>query len=353
MQYIVTGGAGFIGAHIARALARKGEYVAVIDDLSGGEEANVRWAQEAATAPILFAKQDCADAGAMRKVFQTLEGGPESVLVHCAANAREGASQFQPISVTRRNLLAYIVTLTEALRRGINKVVLFSSMAVYGTGGEIGPPFEEGQPTAPEDVYGVNKASMERITEILADVHGFKYVVIRPHNVMGEQQALYDRHRNVIGIFMNLIMRQEPLTIYGDGEQTRAFSYIGDSLPAFLHAIQNVEALHGETINVGGKEAVSINALAEVVLAEMGAPEDYPIQYLPDRPCEVKHAFTSYEKSERLLNYRETIGWCYGIRTMAHWAKSVGACDWRTTDSLELVNDKTPAPWRTADDVRR
>ncbi len=132
--------------------------------------------------------------------------------------------------------MAYLNVLVPALRAGVRKVVLYSSMAVYG---DQTPPFSEEMPRRPVDVYGVNKAGMEEITEILADVHDFSYTIIRPHNVFGERQSLRDPFRNVVAIFMNRILRGEPLYIFGDGEQRRAFSYLGDALPALLPRVRS------------------------------------------------------------------------------------------------------------------
>jgi len=335
MRIIITGSCGFVGSHIARSLVKRDHTVVIVDDLSGSEKETVD--------DIACHKEfiSCGDYQAMRKLCSEYKF---DTLVHLAANAREGASQFQPVSVTERNLGAYIPVLTAALEYGANRIILFSSMATYGKG-DLAPPFDEDLPTAPEDVYGVNKEAMEKITAILSDVHGYTYTILRPHNVAGEGQVLNDRFRNVIAIFMNLIMRGEPITIYGDGTQTRAFSYIHDSLPAFIEAIEHTEHVHGTAINVGGMRPITVNQLARTVIRAMGAPSNYPIVHLPDRPCEVKHAHTTWKKSEGLLNYFEAIGWEEGIYRMAGWALRKGPQEWRNTDPLELVNDLTPTPW--------
>jgi len=183
---------------------------------------------------------------------------------------------------------------------------------------------------------------MEEITEILADVHGFSYIILRPHNVFGERQSLRDPFRNVVGIFMNRIMRGEPLYLYGDGEQKRAFSYIADSLPSFLRACDLDPALDQQIINVGGIEAVTINELAELVIAQFDARPE--VRYLPDRPREVKYAYSTWEKSARLLGYDETCGMREGIRRMAEWAKQLGPQPW-TQEDLELPSDRAPVIW--------
>jgi UDP-glucose 4-epimerase len=261
------------------------------------------------------------------------------VLCHLAANAREGASQFQPRDVCSRNLTAYINALVPCISHGLKKVVLYSSMAVYG---EQPTPFSEELPRQPVDIYGVNKTAMEEITEILAEVHEFSYTIIRPHNVFGERQSLRDPFRNVVGIFMNRIMRGEPLYVYGDGEQQRAYSYIADSLPAFLRAATLDPTLDKQIINVGGKEEITVNQLVELVTAQFaGKPQ---VTHLPDRPREVKYAFSTWEKSAQLLGYTEPFGLREGIRRMAEWAKELGPQPW-TEETLELPSDKAPIIW--------
>ena len=349
---IVTGAAGFIGSHICHELVTRGHNVIGIDDESGGSgilniierQPDFETTKEACLPDSFqYMKEDCVFAFKRKELLSKDCSG--DTLVHCAANAREGASQFQPRAVTYRNMYAYAVMLSEFLRRGGKRVVLFSSMAVYG---DQTPPFDETMPRRPEDIYGVNKAAMEHMTEILAEVHNFDYVIIRPHNVGGEGQALHDKFRNVMGIFMNRIMRKEPLFIYGNGLQTRAFSYILDSLPCFIKCIEDLRSVNGEIINIGGMHPITVAYLAATVKEAMGVPNTYPVEFFPARPREVKYAFSTYEKSVRLLGYNEdTYGWENGVRRMALWAGKKGPQEWKNTDVLELVNEKTPKPWLT------
>jgi len=330
MRVLVTGAAGFIGSHVITGLAEQGHEVVAVDDLSGGFKRNV-------PAGVKFDQIDLRDPEAAERAVA--DSAPD-LLCHLAANAREGASQFQPRDVCGRNLMAYVNVLVPAVRRGLKKVVLYSSMAVYG---EQTPPFSEEMPRQPVDVYGINKASMEGITEVLAEVHEFEYTIMRPHNVFGERQSLRDRYRNVVAIFMNRIMQGEPLYIYGDGEQRRAFSYIGDSLPAFLRACEPGEPLNGQIINVGGKEDISVNELASLVAAEFEV--EPKLTYLPDRPREVKHAYSTWQKSEQLLGYEEPYGLREGVCRMAQWARELGPQPW-SEETLELPSKKAPVIWQ-------
>jgi UDP-glucose 4-epimerase len=318
-----------MGGHLAEALAAAGHEVVGIDDLSGGLRKNV-------IPDVTFFEADLRDPATTDRIVRE---HPPDVLCHLAANAREGASQFQPRDVCGRNLMAYANVLVPAIQRGLKKVVLYSSMAVYG---DQTPPFDESMPRRPVDVYGVNKASMEEITEILADVHEFGYTIVRPHNVFGERQSLQDPFRNVVAIFMNRIMRGERLYVYGDGEQMRAFSYIGDSLPAFVRAAELDQGTDRQIINVGGKHPVTVNELLKMVAAEFEAEPE--VTQLPDRPREVKNAYCTWQRSVDLLGYEEQSGLEEGIRRMADWARSVGPQPWRD-ERLELPSDKAPHIW--------
>jgi len=329
VRVLVTGAAGFMGSHVAEALVSAGHEVIAVDDLSGGFRENV-------PAGVMFLKVDLREAGPTEALVRD---HPPDLLCHLAANAREGASQFQPRDVCGRNLMAYANVLVPAIRSGMRKVVLYSSMAVYG---DQPAPFDESMSRRPVDVYGVNKTAMEEMTEILADVHEFMYTIVRPHNVFGERQSLQDPFRNVVGIFMNRIMRGEPLYVYGDGEQQRAFSYIGDSLPAFLGASELKPELDHQVINVGGMQAVTVNHLLQLVLAELGA--DNEVIHLPDRPREVKDAYSTWQRSVELLGYDERFGLEEGIRRMALWARAQGPQPWRQ-ESLELPSPKAPSIW--------
>lgn len=214
-----------------------------------------------------------------------------------------------------------------------------NSMSVYGKGRL---PFDEKQPAKPVDPYGVSKWATEQILWQLADTHKFEAVVLRPHNVVGERQNMQDKFRNVAAIFINSIMRKEPLYLFGNNHM-RAFSYILDSLPCFMRAATN-QAVIGKTINVGGKEFITIKELAEEIIKNM--PE-YPrpeIIQLPPRPHEVAEAYCTTALSEELLGYQEEYGWKEGIRRMVEWCKIQGPREWRY-DTLPLISEATPLPW--------
>lgn len=326
MRILVTGCAGFIPSHLVDVLIKQGHEVYGIDNLSGGFKRNIH-------KDCFFIQGNLED----KETFEVVKTIAPDVIYHLAADATEGRSQFTPMSATRNNLMAYINVLTGAIAGGVTKVILGSSMSVYG---EQELPFDENWERKPQDVYAVNKTAMERITEILSSVHGFRYTIIRPHNAFGERQNIADPYRNVIGIFMNRILNGLPPIIYGDGKQTRAFSYIENVVPSFVAALDKAD---GEIVNIGPLETFTINYLAEKVLEIMGS-DLKPLHY-PDRPLEVKHAFCTNDKAKRLFDYKTVVSFEDGLKRMADWAIQLGPQEFRYLDDLEITNNKTPKTW--------
>ena len=324
-----------MGSHLVDALVDEYEVYGV-DDMSGGFWRNVNPKSH-------FTQLDLRQKGATEAYIASVR--PEFIF-HLAADATEGRSQFTPITCVERNLVAYLHTLIPAIRCGVRKVVMTSSMSVYGA---QTPPFDESMPPQPEDVYGVSKTAMEQITRILSEVHGFAYTIIRPHNVYGPRQNIADPYRNVIGIFINALLNNKCFYIYGDGEQHRAFTYIDDFTPYMVKAGFDARC-NGEVINIGPREEVTINHLAELVLSLFYAgqpiPEHVRPVYLPARPKEVRDAFCTDEKAQRLLGYHPTVDLQEGVRRMIAWAKELGPQQPRyMEEGLEIVALDTPATW--------
>lgn len=328
-KVIVTGAAGFMGAWLVDWLIDEGHEVYGIDDMSGGYERNINPKSG-------FYKLDLRDRAATQRFVEDIR--PE-VLYHLAADATEGRSQFTPINCTERGVLAHVNILVPCIKAGIRRVVVTSSMSVYGS---QATPFDESLPLRPDDVYGINKASIEEITKILGDVYKFEYVILRPHNVYGERQNIADPYRNVLGIWMNSLLRGKALYVYGDGEQKRAFSYIRDATPCIGKAGFLKECCN-EVINIGGKEAVTLNEAVKLIIEEFGGSAE--VIYLPPRPREVKLAYSTYEKSERLLGYKEEFSLREGISNMVEWVKKLGPQEPSYMESLELTNPQTPKTW--------
>lgn len=336
-KILVTGSAGFIGSHVYDLLKAQDHRVYGIDDLSGGFMRNVSDKKS-------FTKLDLRDREKTRAYIEKLK--PE-VIFHLAADATEGRSQFTPLSAMDRNMVAYQNLLIPAIKHGLKRMVLTSSMSVYG---KQQVPFNEKLIPQPEDIYGISKMSMEKTTEVLADVYGFKYVIIRPHNVYGPRQNLSDPYRNVVGIFINSLLHGKSFYIYGDGKQKRAFSYIDDVAPAIIKAAFKKEC-EGKIINIGSDKAVTLNKLAETVLGSFFghgsnvSPEMMP-KHIADRPREVKYAYCSHSVAKKLLGFKPKTDLREGVEKMITWARTLKRQPFVYLTSLELDHPATPNTWK-------
>lgn len=330
-KILITGSAGFMGSHLMDYLLLQGHDVYGIDNLSIGLESNVSDIAKGRNRYI-----DLRDAKDVKEFVDEIK--PE-IVYHLAAWAHEGLSQFMPILITENNYNAFLNLVVPCINNKVKRLVVCSSMSVYGA---QTPPFNEDMPTAPEDVYAVAKDSMETTTKILADVHGFEYVIIRPHNVYGPRQSLHDPYRNVAGIFINRLLKGQAPIVYGDGKQTRAFTYIDDVTPYLAASGFEAKAI-GQIINIGPTEEYTVNHLAQSVLGAF-ASQLTPL-HLPDRPREVKHAFCTNDRAVEILGYRTSTSLEDGIGRMVEWAKTLGPQEFKYLDQLELTGDKIPETW--------
>lgn len=335
-KILVTGSAGFIGSHIYDLLFAMGHNVYGVDDLSGGFMRNVSQKR-------FFTKLDLRNR---QKTAEYIGKLKPDIIFHLAADATEGRSQFTPFSAMDRNIVAYKNVLIPAIKHGLKKMILTSSMSVYGA---QQVPFHEGMIPQPEDIYGISKMSMEKTTHVLADVYGFKYVIIRPHNVYGLRQNLSDPYRNVVGIFINSLLHGRNFYVYGDGTQKRAFSYIDDVAPAMVKAAFKKEC-EGKTINIGSDKPVTLNELAEIVLKTFygnmkNVPKNLLPKHIPDRPREVKYAYCEHKVARKLLGFKPKIGLSEGVSKMTKWTQSIGKQPFVYLTKLELEHSKTPKTW--------
>lgn len=329
---LVTGGAGFIGSHVARHLLEEGHTVVVCDDLSGGFEDNL---PEGAT----FVAGDVSDEGFVDDLFGKFRF---DYVFHLAAYAAEGLSHFIRRYNYINNVVGSVNLINASVRSGVKHFVFTSSIAVYGEG-QL--PMDESMTPQPEDPYGIAKLAVEMDLAAAQTMFGLDYTIFRPHNVYGEHQNIGDRYRNVVGIFMNQIMSGEPLTIFGDGEQTRAFSHIDDVAPIIAASVE-VPAARNEVFNVGADIPYSVVHLAHVTAGAFGVEPD--ILHLPPR-VEVQHAYSSHEKVQQAFGHRDPVPLEIGISRMAEWARSVGA---RKTEPFEKVEVWKNFPEAWAGDVR-
>lgn len=332
VKILVTGSAGFMGSHLVDYLIDRGYLVYGIDNLSGGY-----WENVSLRARPTFFKIDLLNR---QKTAQFIKKYRPAIIYHLAASAHEGLSQFTPIHHTENNLIAYLNLLVQAINNGLKRMVVTSSMAVYG---EQKPPFTETMPRLPADIYGVAKSAMEETTEILADVYQFQYVILRPHNVYGPRQNLADPYRNVVAIFINRLLQNKPFYIYGDGNQKRAFSYIDDVTPSIAKA-GFVKAANHEIINIGPEHSYTVNYLAQIILKSFASP--LKAIYLPARPREIRKAYCSSAKARKLLGFKDQVNLQEGVKRMIDWARVVGYQKPKYLNSIEIKSEKLPLTWK-------
>jgi len=309
IRVLVTGAAGFIGSHVAKALLQEGingeiPEVVGLDDLSGGYVDNL-------PCGIYAVQDDLTTTERLTAIFEA--AGPFRYVFHLAAYAAEGLSHYIRIFNYHNNLIASVRLLNEVVRRNQTaRFVFASSIAVYGA---AQVPFHEDDPPHPEDPYGIAKLAFEMDLEASRRMFGQEYAILRPHNVYGPGQNIFDKYRNVVGIFMEHAVRRAPLPIFGDGAQTRAFSYVTDVARAFVLAATTPGAC-GKAINVGSDHVVSIAELARLVSQVMGVPHHtLPLQQRE----EVVHAVANHSKQTEVFGAGEELQLQEGLQNTAKW----------------------------------
>lgn len=333
MKAIVTGGAGFIGSHVAEILIDQGHQVMVIDDLSGGFRENVPIGAGFLRASVL------SDLQAAFDYFRP------DVVYHLAAYAAEGLSHHIPLFNYQNNLEGTANVLSASYHAGVKHFVFTSSIAAYGHP-HTAEPFRESDFPAPADPYGIAKFACENHLRAFRDYFGGPdFTIFRPHNVYGERQNISDPFRNVVGIFMNRALRGEPLPLFGDGSQTRSFSYIRP-VAACIAAAPLVERARNEVFNVGGDVPTSVADLAKTIASVLGVQAQ--LQMLEERK-EVKHAHASHEKLNRVFGaIAEDLGLRDGLERMAEYVKSHPVPPGTPCPSPVEISEGLPPTWRSS-----
>jgi len=330
---LITGGAGFIGAHVVRAVLGEPEFAGerwvVLDDLSGGFRDNLP------NDPRLdFVEGSVTDAKLVDELF---ERHRFRFVYHLAAYAAEGLSHFIRRFNYTNNVIGSVTLTNAAVKYKAECLVFTSSIAVYGSS-QV--PMSEDTVPQPEDPYGIAKYTVEQDLKAAQNIFGLDSVVFRPHNVYGEYQNIGDKYRNVVGIFMNRLLQGQPMPIFGDGEQQRAFTYIGDVAPLIARS-PLVPAARNRVFNIGANHPCTVNELAQQVAEAMGVPPR--VKHLAPRQ-EAAIAYSDHSKCHEVFADSSETPLSEGLKQMAAWVKQAGPR--RSTEFSEVeVRDRLPESW--------
>lgn len=325
---LVTGGAGFIGSHLVDELINLNYQVIVLDNLSGGFLRNIN-------PKAIFIKGSINNQHLIDSIFNKYNF---DFVFHLAAYAAEGLSPFIRHFNYENNLIGSINLINASIKSKIKKFIFTSSIAVYGTNQT---PMTEDLEPQPEDPYGISKYAIELDLKAAHHLFGLDYVIFRPHNVYGERQNHGDPYRNVLGIFINNIMLNKPLTIFGDGNQTRAFTYIKDIIPYIAQSATNHQATN-QIINIGSDKPYTVNQLANII--NNSFPEKTEIIHLPSR-VEVYQAFSSHSKAKKIFNITQTTPIEIGLKNMIDYAQKIGPLKTKKFKKIE-IEEKLPESWK-------
>jgi UDP-glucose 4-epimerase len=304
MKCLITGIAGLFGVNFSKHLLEKKYRVIGIDDLSGGYK-------EFVPSSSVFYHVDVTHSGAINQIFDKEK---PDVVFHFAAYAAEGLSPFVRNYNYKNNIIASANIINAAINSGVKKIVFTSSMAVYGTGN---PPFTEDQLPMPEDPYGIAKYAVEMDLKLAHEMFGLRYSIVRPHNVVGVYQNIWDRYRNVIGIWIRQALANEPLTIYGDGTQLRAFSDIKFYMDPFEKLVHEHDS---EIFNIGADKYYTINEAADLVISIAKEFDINASKVHLEKRNEVHAAYCDHSKARNLLGFKDDTNLQETIRSMFEWA---------------------------------
>lgn len=327
---LVTGAAGFIGAHLTHHLVNTTDYqVIALDDLSGGFEDNV-------PGKVTFIKGSVTDATLINDLFEKYRF---NYVYHLAAYAAEGLSHFIRHFNYHNNLLGSINLINAAVNYGTECFVFTSSIAVYGAG-QL--PMREEMVPQPEDPYGIAKYAVELDLKTAHEMFGLNYVIFRPHNVYGEYQNIGDKYRNVIGIFMNQVLQDKPMSVFGDGNQKRAFSYVGDFIPLISSSAWLPDG-YNQVFNIGADNPYSINQLVDSIRSVMNVPS-HPVIHHEARN-EVVEAYSDHTKVRKFYGDYPNTPLGDGLNRMVKWVLKVGSRQSKFFEQIEIERN-LPTAWQ-------
>jgi len=309
LKVMVTGGAGFIGSHLVDALLKKGNQVLVYDNFDSfyrGKEHNLEHHSENSNFKLL--RGDILDYDSLTSAMKDVD-----VVFHLAAQPGILYSIQRPRKVQEVNVTGTLNVLSSALDNRVKKVVHASSSSIYGVSKHL--PFDEKHPTNPNSPYAASKLAAETFCRVFHDVYGLNVVVLRYFSVYGPRQ----RPDQVIRIFVSNVLTGKPIVIYGDGEQTRDFTYVDDVVRATMR-VAEVEEANGITINIGSGRRISINNLLKEITRLAGKEETAVVKkerYAGDFP----HTLANIELAKKILDWRPTVDLERGLVKFIDWSK--------------------------------
>ncbi|MEI6501535.1 MAG: NAD-dependent epimerase/dehydratase family protein [Armatimonadota bacterium] len=309
MHCLVTGGAGFIGSNLASHLLTHGHAVRILDNLSSGYRQNL-----ASLNGVEFLEGDVRDPDVVERAVRGVE-----VVFHLAASVGNKRSLDHPLEDSGINLLGTLQVLEAARRNKVRKIVVSSSAGIFGELKTL--PIAEDHPLEPETPYGVSKLAEEKMALAYAKLYDIEAVALRYFNVYGPHQR-FDAYGNVIPVFAFQMLRGEPLTIFGDGEQTRDFVNVGDVVQANLKAAA-ARGVCG-AFNVGSGTRVSINRLVAMMNEASGLASH--VAYAPTRPGDVRDSLAEIGAARRAFGYDPSVSMKQGLAAYFGWARTEVCC---------------------------
>lgn len=310
MKVLVTGGAGFIGIHLTRRLLADGHDVIVIDNESNGELSLVPDGAKAVRGDVT--KPEDLEA--------TFAQGIDAVC-HIAGQVSIIKAFSDPVADLRTNTEGTVQVLKLCVKHKVPRLLYASSMTLYGNAAKV--PTVETEPCVPDAYYGITKLAAERYVHSTGERPdlGFDFSVtsLRMFSVYGPGQSYNNPYQGVLGIFSGNVLRGEPITIFGDGEQTRDFIFVEDIVDGWARALTTPDA-KGQVINLGGGRATSINQLAKAVVNAFGRP-DHEIRHLPARAGEQRAVQADIGKAKQILGWEPKTSFEEGLRKTVEWAR--------------------------------
>jgi UDP-glucose 4-epimerase len=297
-KILITGGAGFIGSHLVDALIEKGYKVVVVDNLFTGKKENINKKAK-------FYKIDICSP----KIREIFKKEKPRICFHLAAIPRVPFSVKEPVLTSEVNIMGTVNVFKACLETKAERIIFASSSSVYGNQKKL--PLKENMPANPVSPYALQKYVCEKFAKLFSDLYKIPIVSLRYFNVYGPRIDFDSEYSLVIGKFLKQKAQGKPLTIYGDGNQTRGFCYVDDVVEANILAMKSKKIKGGEVINIGSEKSYSINYLAKLIGGKA--------KYLPPRLGDVLHTRADITLAKKLLNWSPKIDFNEGIKKTIEW----------------------------------